>query len=598
MQNTAPTDEQLSLDSRLLMTHVFPVSVVGTPALRGELEAPDAACQTRRVLNRQMCCALSLFSSRRSQLQIAAMGELVHLLADSLSADTVIDWGAGAGHLSHALAYRHGLRAVAVEATAPLCAAANKRSADFHAMQEPLFASREAGGGGGDGDAGAASASGAGGCAACEAAWLRRRRRRVRSGGGGGGGGDPGPPPMVAVAHKLPWGGDCCAEVGLILSRSGLLAAGGGGSSGAAGEAGGEEQESAETCPVLYAGLHACGDLTAGITRTMLSDGRAAALVSVACCYNLLTEPPPPLEGGCASPSKRRGPPYDVATPAAAPAGNERSAAESVLRAMLPSPDGGCAAEEQPPNGVGGCGGGGAASPEHGFPLSSAVRARFPSGVGRSARMLACQSADRWAAEEGGMSAASLRALTFRAALQVVLEALPPEARPGKVVAKKVLDAVVKGRGLEAAAAAGEGGGAEGGDTELEASLWGDFVRAAVPGGPGRAHVESLGVEQARHIPLPVDVRVRFFGGFVGQKVVTYLRRQPCRAADVAGTVRRSREARRSVPRPAGCARRPARGSRRFAHMLVARNCAGRVKMNLLWCCHSRRSRPALRSHC
>lgn len=221
-------------------------------------------------------------------------------------------------------------------------------------------------------------------------------------------------PPMAAVAHRLPWGGNCCGQVGNILSESRLLHPDESQSPSA-----GEQRRSCRRA--LYAGLHAYGDLTAGITRTMLSDSGASALVSVACCYNLLTEPEDPERA--ARDVGRPRPPFDVVT--SVRGRGERSAAESVLRAMLPgqvealeesrgaSGGGGNPVSVGEDAGVASTGSSGfdvtKAGHEHGFPLSQAVSASFPFGIGRSARMLACQSADRWAAEGGGVTADSLR---------------------------------------------------------------------------------------------------------------------------------------------------------------------------------------------
>lgn len=350
-----------------------------------------------------------------------------------------MDWGAGAGHLSHALAFRHGLRAVAVEATAPLCAAGSKRSAEFQALQAPLLLvqaplllvrAEEAEAGCRSGASGAGNGSSNGSGDGNGAAQGQR-------GDGWGGwrgyrqGAPEGRPQMAAVAHKLPWGGDCCGEVGSILSKSRLLhpevdcssttasaeADARGGNRDCSSGSG--QQHNGRRA--LFAGLHACGDLTAGITRTMLSDRGASALVSVACCYNLLTEPEDPERA--ATDTGRARPPFDG--PLSGRSG-ERSAAESVLRAMLPeqnatasgdSPTAAGGADSAPPQDAGASSGSGAEAAEgghghgheHGFPLSEVVSVHLPHGIGRSARMLACQSADRWAAEGGGVTEASLR---------------------------------------------------------------------------------------------------------------------------------------------------------------------------------------------
>lgn len=144
------------------------------------------------------------------------------------------------------------------------------------------------------------------------------------------------------------------------------------------------------------------------------------------------------------------------------------------------------------------------------------------------------------------MTVDSLRALTFRAGLQVVLQALPPEARPGKVVAKKVLEAVLKARRRAA------GDVAPGGEDDVEGALWRDFVRRAVPD----ADVESLGVDEASARPLPAIAIARLRCPSLSVRFRPPLALPP----DVARPVRLALEIRRGFPRPEGRPRCPARG--------------------------------------
>ncbi|KAL8243307.1 hypothetical protein R6Q59_009565 [Mikania micrantha] len=44
------------------------------------------------------------------------------------------------------------------------------------------------------------------------------------------------------------------------------------------------------TCPLLLTGLHACGDLSVTMLRTFLESKEVKAVVSIGCCYNLLSE--------------------------------------------------------------------------------------------------------------------------------------------------------------------------------------------------------------------------------------------------------------------------------------------------------------------
>ncbi|XP_071693697.1 uncharacterized protein [Rutidosis leptorrhynchoides] len=45
-----------------------------------------------------------------------------------------------------------------------------------------------------------------------------------------------------------------------------------------------------DTCPILLTGLHACGDLSVTMLRTFLESEEVQAVVSIGCCYNLLSE--------------------------------------------------------------------------------------------------------------------------------------------------------------------------------------------------------------------------------------------------------------------------------------------------------------------
>ncbi|MCD9638614.1 hypothetical protein HAX54_022700 [Datura stramonium] len=106
---------------------------------------------------------------------------------------------------------------------------------------------------------------------------------------------------------------------------------------------------------LVIAGLHACGDLSVTMLRTFLECDKAKAVISVGCCYNLLSEEAIDIADSCC-----------------------------------------------------------------GFPVSQGVKS---AGVmlGKSARDLACQSADRWRGlgEHAGLHNFELHA--FRAAFQMVL---------------------------------------------------------------------------------------------------------------------------------------------------------------------------------
>lgn len=109
------------------------------------------------------------------------------------------------------------------------------------------------------------------------------------------------------------------------------------------------------TSSLVLAGLHACGDLSVNMLRTFLECEEVKAVISIGCCYNLLSE-------------------------------------------------------ESSENGNTHCG----------FPLSSGVNSTGFS-LGRSARDLGCQSADRWSVLSKDAALDNFKLHAFRAAFQMVL---------------------------------------------------------------------------------------------------------------------------------------------------------------------------------
>ena len=146
---------------------------------------------------------------------------------------------------------------------------------------------------------------------------------------------------------------------------------------------------------ILFVCLHACGDLTPTVLRAFVDCTDAVAVVAVGCCYNLVTE-------------------------AGTPHGQERAAAVRIMRHTshaAPTCDDGCDAEVAPAAEEA------ADDTEPGFPMSTALAGYT---LGRQARMLACQSADRWRDADAALS---WRRLAYRAALEAVLLRVAPEGR-------------------------------------------------------------------------------------------------------------------------------------------------------------------------
>ncbi|KAL1224197.1 hypothetical protein V5N11_031333 [Cardamine amara subsp. amara] len=115
------------------------------------------------------------------------------------------------------------------------------------------------------------------------------------------------------------------------------------------------------SCPLVLAGLHACGDLSVTMLRTFMECEEVKAVVSIGCCYNLLSEK-----------------------------NNENSCSKC------------------------------------GFPMSAGLKS-LGFSLGKNARDLACQSAERWSSlgEDAGLQNFELH--SFRAAFQMVLSKHYPE---------------------------------------------------------------------------------------------------------------------------------------------------------------------------
>ncbi|XP_026417284.1 protein RRNAD1-like [Papaver somniferum] len=133
---------------------------------------------------------------------------------------------------------------------------------------------------------------------------------------------------------------------------------------------------------LVLAGLHACGDLSVTMLRTFVESEEVKAIVSVGCCYNLLTE------------------------------------------------------DEHPEN----------TSPPCGFPLSDGLSSVGLS-LGRNARDLACQSAERWRSLTEVAALQNFELHAFRAAFQMVLckyypkvlHTTPTIGRQGKALRRQQL---------------------------------------------------------------------------------------------------------------------------------------------------------------
>lgn len=157
-------------------------------------------------------------------------------------ASTVVDLGAGKGHLAGELASRHALSVLAVDVSDALVQHAGKQA-------------------------------------------QRGGRNECGKDGSGSGGGSV----HVAAASAL------LTARNAVPVLQGLLCQQASSSSSSSSERG--STAGVPGAPLVLIGLHACGDLSPTVLRAFREWPAAAAVVSLGCCYNLLTEREPASSG-------------------------------------------------------------------------------------------------------------------------------------------------------------------------------------------------------------------------------------------------------------------------------------------------------------
>lgn len=176
---------------------------------------------------------------------------------------------------------------------------------------------------------------------------------------------------------------------------------------------------------VILVGLHACGDLTPALLRAFLNWPAAAAVVSLGCCYNLLSEEAVPA-GGSSGASTSHVPWHRTG----AAAGTAGSAAPPQGQNAAPRPCCCCGACAACAAAGGACHG--AAAALAGFPLSKHCQGV---SLGWAARTAACHTNERLlaaAAAEGGgggcqATERSAAQQAYRSALNRLLQLRCPE---------------------------------------------------------------------------------------------------------------------------------------------------------------------------
>ncbi|GAQ86046.1 S-adenosyl-L-methionine-dependent methyltransferases superfamily protein [Klebsormidium nitens] len=253
--------------------------------------------------------------SPKKRHEVAALAALVAKVAKEAGATTVIDIGAGQGYLSNVLYYQYGLDVIAVDAAPGHAGVMQKRSGSiskyFRNLRRKaretklatsnsipphndngLFQEEPAEGLGFDTISHGNETGGA------RKGRSRRQRDDVRESGRTSATEDGLLEGPIAVTSKIDFGnaGAVLEKLRLELARIGD----------------GHEKRGAEHLldgPVVLAGLHACGDLSASMLRTFAACPSVKAVVVVSCCYNLVTEASSePPSGNSPNPTGRPNP--------------------------------------------------------------------------------------------------------------------------------------------------------------------------------------------------------------------------------------------------------------------------------------------------
>ncbi|GAB4814339.1 hypothetical protein N2152v2_001385 [Parachlorella kessleri] len=266
----------------------------------------------------------------KKQHEVKLLAEVISQLATALGVRTIVDVGAGKGFLAQQLAKRHGLSVLAIDMSSSLVQHAGQvaRSREPQIPVTGLEAGTEkAGGGGPEGSRSWVGRETAGGPAQ-QAQHGAAAEPAAAGTGGGTAEGPPGAVQVVAVAATLTTHNAVpvlqhalrqyrqqqyqqqhrqqqqqqqqqqhgLAQVQQQQYQQQQAEQKGEPSTSPSHDTAQEGRESGAHCSgcqeerVIVVGLHACGDLTPALLRAFLAWPSAAAVVSLGCCYNLLTE--------------------------------------------------------------------------------------------------------------------------------------------------------------------------------------------------------------------------------------------------------------------------------------------------------------------
>ncbi|KAK3136993.1 hypothetical protein QOZ80_5BG0446220 [Eleusine coracana subsp. coracana] len=170
--------------------------------------------------------------------EIESLAAMVHAIAKSHGAKTVVDVGSGQGYLAQALSFEYRLPVVAIDASSHHASVTNARAERI----KKHYAAK------------------------C----VENQQLNV---------------PRTVTCHVL--SSDTLAAVTLDACKDDN----GEHETKTCSDKKSQIQEPNHSCPpLILAGLHACGDLSVNMLRVFVSCEQVKALVSVGCCYNLLSE--------------------------------------------------------------------------------------------------------------------------------------------------------------------------------------------------------------------------------------------------------------------------------------------------------------------
>ncbi|MFS7940925.1 putative Methyltransferase domain-containing protein [Helianthus anomalus] len=227
-----PVECLIQIPSGIVQDH-WPSSLKKFIATLSSLAFPREQADLKKLLPNMQVALLNNVITQgmnpKKRHEIEALAAVVGSVARDVETNTIIDLGAGQGYLSQVLSFEYQLSVIAIDASSHHGRVTHERAERIKKHYEAKMRKSSLGGKG--------------------VTIPRTVTCRVLSSD------------MLTTLLNLKDGDERC-----------------------------QNQSTNDTCPLLLTGLHACGDLSVTMLRAFLESKEVKAVVSIGCCYNLLSE--------------------------------------------------------------------------------------------------------------------------------------------------------------------------------------------------------------------------------------------------------------------------------------------------------------------